>query len=475
MKTSTEKNWNALKSSKAMKFVWAIAITLCHVTNLRAQAVEKIIHAFDGRIGYDSEGRNPYAAPIQGADGALYGTCLYGGYGVGVVFKVNTDGTGYTVLRAFDGDDGIVPYCRLIQGSDGALYGTTPDGGSPSGGGAVFKLNTDGTGFSIVHAFDKNDPSAPQAPLRGVIQASDGALYGTTQEGTNAIYRVNTDGSGFAVLYIFNSTNSPADDGYASDGLLLQAKDGALYGTTRLGGTYSHGTIFKINTNGTGYEILHNFTGAGGEGDDPGFSLIQGADGALYGTTQFGGGFASGIIFRINTDGTGFTVLYSFDDKGRNTTTLLQLADGYLYGVNGEANSFNGEIFRISTNGTDYLMLYGFQYTVNTNDGANPNGMLIQGTDGALYGTTTGGNPTGGGIVFQLILPSTISIHQTNGSIALSWDAVSNQNYQVQYATDLLQPNWTNLGGLIHATTKSASATDSTAHAQRFYRVELLQ
>src|SRR6185295_14886412 len=102
--------------------------------------------------------------------------------------------------------------------------------------------------------------------LRGVIQASDGALYGTTQEGTNAIYRVNTDGSGFAVLYIFNSTNSPADDGYASDGLLLQAKDGALYGTTRLGGTYSHGTIFKINTNGTGYEILHNFTGAGGEG-----------------------------------------------------------------------------------------------------------------------------------------------------------------------------------------------------------------
>src|SRR6202035_2536161 len=97
---------------------------------------------------------------------------------------------------------------------------------------------------------------------------------------------------------------------------LIQGADGALYGTTDQGGTSNAGTVFRIGTNGTGYAVLYQFTGAGGDGALPVAVLIQGDDGALYGTPDQGGTYSLGSVFRIGTNGSGYAVLYSFSGTG---------------------------------------------------------------------------------------------------------------------------------------------------------------
>src|SRR5208282_4028034 len=138
-------------------------------------------------------------------------------------------------------------------------------------------------------------------PLANLIQGSDGTLYGTTTgSGTSfggnfgTVFKLNTNGSGFTVLHTF--TNSP--DG-ANPSAVVQGADGALYGTTGLGGTYDAGTVFKLNTDGSGYLVLHTFTGTSGDGEKPTAALMLGSDGALYGTTEEGGSGGGGTVFKL--------------------------------------------------------------------------------------------------------------------------------------------------------------------------------
>ena len=209
-------------------------------------------------FGVPAPGANPRAELIQGTDGALYGTAEHGGYGIaGTVFKLNPDGTGLTVLWNFTNPtDGGSPTAGLIQGTDGALYGVAYRGGS-SDAGTVFKLNPDGTGFTVLKTLV---PSATGAnPFGSLIQGTDGALYGTASYGgsSNAgtLFKLNTDGTGFTVLKYFDNG---ADGGYPYT-RLIQGTDGALYGTASQGGTSGAGTVFKMNTDGTGFAVLQNF------------------------------------------------------------------------------------------------------------------------------------------------------------------------------------------------------------------------
>ena len=158
------------------------------------------------------------------------------------------------------------PTANLIQGSDGTLYGTTSGSGTSFGGnyGTVFKLNTNGSGFTVLHTFTNSpDGANPSA----VVKGADGALYGTTYYGgtydEGTAFKLNTDGSGYQVLYSFGfgNTMNPA-------GALVQGSDGALYGTTSGGPSYK-GTVFKLSTNGSGFLVLHTFTGTSGDGERP--------------------------------------------------------------------------------------------------------------------------------------------------------------------------------------------------------------
>src|SRR5260221_3665081 len=254
----------------------------------------------------DQSGVTPNASLILDSDGFLYGTTSSaGGRNNGTVFKLNRDGTGYMVLHSFAGSDGRMPQAALLWADDGKLYGTTFAGGSNEFG-TVFSLNRDGTGYSVLHHFAGIDGRYPQA---GLLQASNGFLYGTTSAGgsndVGTVFKLSTNGTGYQLIYCFAGT-----DGTSPYGKLIQGIDCSLYGTSYEGGVSNLGTIFKLSTDGSDYTVIHNFAkewlGYAVSGFNPKAGLIQGGDGKLYGTTRNGGGTRPdqfGTVFRINPDG----------------------------------------------------------------------------------------------------------------------------------------------------------------------------
>jgi len=340
-----------------------------------------------------------YTGLMQGTDGALYGTAYRGGSnGYGTVFKLIPDGTGFTVLANFDfSTTGGYPRAELIHGMDGGLYGTTSQGGS-NGYGTVFKLNPDGTGFTVLANFDF---STGVSPLAGLMQGTDGALYGTTIEGGSngygTVFKLNADGTGFTVLQNFDY--STGVNPFAG---LTQGTDGALYGTANSGGSNGYGTVFKLNPDGTGFTVLQNFDYAT-TGGYPLAALMQGTDGALYGTAYQGGSNSRGTVFKLNPNGAGFTVLANFDSSttgGYPVAALMQGTDGALYGttLQGGSNGY-GTVFKLNPNGAGFTVLRNFDYSTT---GGYPVAALMQGTDGALYGTAYQGGGNGYGTVFKL-------------------------------------------------------------------------
>jgi uncharacterized repeat protein (TIGR03803 family) len=358
-------------------------------------------------FGKPSPGAYPYGGLIRGADGALYGTASQGGSSfVGTVFKLNADGTGFTVIKNFDNFmTGGYPLGKLVQGTDGALYGTAQNGGS-SGQGTVFKLNTDGTGFIVLKG-DFNSSTSGGYLYSGLMQAADGRLYGTASQGGSGnygtVFKLNTDGTSFSVIKNF----AYFDGADLQVGELIQGMDGALYGTAVNGGSSGGGTVFKLNTDGSAFTVLKNLSYGVDISEDGGYiytGLAQGTDGALYGTASQGGSSGAGTVFKLNADGTGFTVIKDFD----NSTTggypqggaLIQGTDGKLYGNASQGGTYGyGTVFKLNTDGSGFSVLQNFD---NSTTGGYLYSGLMQGTDGALYGTAASGGTYGYGTVFKL-------------------------------------------------------------------------
>jgi len=336
-------------------------------------------------------------ALAEGRDGALYGTALQGGaVGSGTVYRMNKDGTGFAVLRNFSGgSEGATLFAGVVEGSDGGLYGVTRDGGVNNAG-TLFRVNKDGTGFSSLMRFAiATDGSSPQA---GVIESRDGMLYGTAQGGGlgfGTVYRMNRDGTGAVVLRSFNG---------GTDGLSPQAvvegTDGLIYGTTLQGGLYGSGTIYRMNRDGTGFVAIRSFTG----GSDGGYlygALAEGSDGMFYGTGNQGGAYGQGTVFRMNKDGTGFAVLNVFNGSSgsRPFAGVIEGTDGAIYGttISGGAVGY-GVVFRMNKNGTGYTVLRSF----SAPEGIYPYGGVVEGSDGALYGANNQGGVYGAGTVYRI-------------------------------------------------------------------------
>ena len=315
---------------------------------------------------------------------------------------VRDDNFGFSVLHSLSSaTDGKNPVGKLIQGFDGRLYGATTAGG-PAGGGTIFAINADGTGYAVLHALDPTTEGYNS--YGGVIQGRDGRLYGTTYYGTastrdGVIYTVGTDGSGFRLLHVFNISK----DGGNIGGALMQGTDGRLYGTASQGGYYDYGTIFSMEPDGTDFTVLHSMQWAA-DGGNPNLALMQGADGRLYGAAGQGGPNNSGTIFAINTDGSGYTVLRYLDSYADGSVPycpLVQGPDGKLYGSTALGTpSYGGSVFSINTDGSGFAMLHSFQAT----EGTTPTGLTL-GRDGRIYGVTNQNGVTygvGGGSVFAM-------------------------------------------------------------------------
>jgi len=235
-----------------------------------------------------------------------------------------------------------------------------------------------------------NDGAQPQSPL---IEGKDGALYGTTFVGgstsNGVVFKLNKDGSGHTLLHHFGST---AGDGRKPMAGLLEASDGLLYGTTTIGGTNGLGTIFKMNGDGSGYVIVRSFTLTGSDGRNPRAELVEGSNGVLYGTTDEGGSGNTGTVFAINKDGSNYRILRHFGpgtstDGSSPAAPLLEGSDGVLYGttVTGGGEAV-GSVFKLNKDGSGYTKLHTFNGSV-----VNPYAGLIEGSDKALYGTAAGG------------------------------------------------------------------------------------
>ncbi len=366
-----------------MTSIISVIIVVCtgmigQAETARAQAPYAVLHSF-------AEPASPWAPLVSGSDGSFYGTTLRGGISSnGTVFKLAADGTGFTTLRSFTGSDGAYPRAGLIQGSDGSLYGTTARGGS-SGRGTIFKIAPDGTGFATLHIFTGLDGDSPHAEL---VQGPDGALYGTTNDGGTlgwgTIFKINADGTGFSTLHTFT-----LDDGARPEAALVQGTDGAFYGTTDGGGSWWYGTVFKLDADGTGFTSLYSFTGS--EGMDVSAPLVQGSDGAFYGTTSQSDYPGYGTVYKLGADGTGFTTLRFFnglDGAFPRRAGLIQGSDGAFYGTTMEGGALNlGTVFKLAADGTGFTTLHSFDGA----DGSYPAAGLVQGPDGALLGTTIGG------------------------------------------------------------------------------------
>jgi uncharacterized repeat protein (TIGR03803 family) len=376
---------------------------LLPATPAQAQ-VETVWHSFSG---FPTDGKAPAGSLLQSGS-SFFGMTSAGGLnGEGTIFQIATTGGGYNVTYSFNGapNDGGAPTGSLIQlGSN--FYGMTVAGGSGNGG-SVFQTSINGVGSNLQHSFTggATDGSSPHGSLLQI----GSTVYGITNTGGTAgggvIFKQNADGTNYTIIHTF--LGGPAD-GSAPFGSLVQS-GGTLYGMTAGGGSAGFGTIFKFNADGSGFSLVHSFTiGAGG--NTPSGSLtLSGA--TLYGMTGAGGSANLGTIFKIGTDGTGFTVLHSFAggaSDGGNPEGSLLLSGTTLYGMAAIGGSANlGTILGIQTDGTGYGVIYSF--LGGAGDGAGPEGdLLLSGT--SLYGLTAGGGVSNDGVIFSVAIPEPSSL-----------------------------------------------------------------
>jgi uncharacterized repeat protein (TIGR03803 family) len=458
---------------------WLLSLLL-PVTQVGAQSFQNL-HNF---VFLDGTGP---VAPLLLSSNILYGTTrVYGGGdagGYGSVFKLNTDGSGFTNLHTFSA---IVPEGGNLNGglilSGATLYGTASFGGG-SNYGCVFAIGTNGLNLTNLYNFSVTGPNFPYPnndgdyPFSGLLLLGN-TLYGTANGGgTNGwgtVFSMGTNGSAFTNLHNFTFT----DGQYPSQDLIVSG--GTLFGATGTGGSFAVGTLFAISTNGTGYTNFYSFPQPSGspstnhEGAFPACKLVL-SSGKLYGTASEGGNFGNGTIFMINTNGTGFALLHTFtatsgtlitNNDGARPKSGLLLSGNTLYGTAslGGAGG-NGTVFKINMDGNGFTTLHSFSATNNvagTNtDGAHPIGGLISSV-GAIYGTASAGGTAGYGTLFSISTPPILAIALSGTNAVLTWPT-DLTGYNLESATNVL--------GIWGPVSGQYSVTNPVSGRQRFFRL----
>lgn len=408
-----------------------------------------------------TNGSRPYATLTLGSDGRLYGTTLFGGsppaFGSnGTLYRLYPDGSGFEVLHSFGAPgDGRVPWAGVIEGEPGTFYGVTSGGGIGPGWGTLYTWDAAG-GYAVLHSFAggvagtspqgelfydgstgqlwgttggggttncgtvfKRPPAAAvsvvhsfdcvtaTAPIAGLVLGPDGQLWGTTygtySSGGASVFRIDPVDPSHPVSIVHAFPGGQVN----VRGRLLVADDGRVYGTNE--GVYNRidrGSVFRIDPRaGNAFETLRAFGLA-----DPGWepqSLAAGSDGALYGTTHYGGSQGLGTAFRIGANGS-IDTIHGFDDSAFQggipaSTRLMWASDGMLYGTRYDGGAYSaGSIFSLTPAG-DRTNLFDFRRdSYPYLDGVGPFATLTEASDGHLYGTTAYGGAANWGTVFRI-------------------------------------------------------------------------
>jgi uncharacterized repeat protein (TIGR03803 family) len=374
-------------------FIWILAAVRLAQPAL-AQDSCRILHSFTAGEGGDSRGLAVAGSTVNGMN--LTG----GSAGEGTIYQLNTDTGNFRLLHSFQGAaiDGQMPLGSLVA-SGNKLYGTTYSG-LMSDGGTIFQINTDGTGFQVLHRLAIADGMW----INGKLALEDSVLYGFGTSGGVAagfngygtVFRINTDGSGFAALHTFTA-DSAAKYPHGAPAFA----GSALYGITPAYSDSQHGTIFRINTDGSGYVVLHQFSGAPDAAGSEGTPIISGS--VLY-AEGAGGTNNSGTVFRMNTDGTGFQVLHSFAGaagEGINPDGLV-LSGATLYGITNSVPLGSANVFQMNTDGSGFRTLCTLPFPVSPEGDWTTGGLAVAGS--TLYGVTLSPNQ---GVLFAWDLAPT--------------------------------------------------------------------
>ncbi len=335
----------------------------------------------------------------------------------------------YNVLLNFNGENspqGSAPWGDLTLVGN-KFYGMTQYGGAYNYG-CIFSVDTDGNGYNDMLDFNGSNGSWPQ----GSLICASGVLYGITQGSSltindGTIFSIDTNGSGFKILLTFNYQEMPHGS--------LTLSGSRLYGMTYTGGNGHQGNVFSLDTNGTGVKDLHDFSYTAGNGllDDGatpnGNVTIIGSK--LYGMTKYGGDVGrdlQGTIFSMDTNGNNYKIIYRFDGiTGGDPWGSLLYSAGKFYGMtSGDESPYDtaraslGNIFSIDTDGGNYKDIFGF---ASVNDYGAPHGSLtISGN--TLYGMTQSNifliDTTGNGYVSLFNFVDTTSNLSTYGDVTLS-------------------------------------------------------
>jgi len=289
------------------------------------------------------------------------------------------------------------------------MYGTASAGGA-NGFGYLFSISRNGTNFKDIFDFDDTGSVANKCNGKnpnGNLTYVNGKLYGFTNYGglhsDGTIFSINTNGSGYEDLWDFTSSSGK----WPYQGLLTLCGK-KFFGTTNLGGAANFGVIFSIDTNGNNYTDLYDFLDTGTvvgryDGQYPSTSTFSVINGRLYGMTTNGGAYGYGEIYAIDTNGKDYMDLLDFDNinYGASPQGALLLSGHKFYGMTSLGNSgysSYGSIFSIDTNGTAYQTLANLAST----NGATPNGDLAISPKGKLYGMTYAGGTSGYGVLFSM-------------------------------------------------------------------------
>lgn len=432
--------------------VVACCVTLLHAS-VRAQEYQEL-YSFGGH----GDGANPQGGLVEGPDHCFYGTTYFGGtQDAGTFFKITPAGA-LTILASFDGTKLSNPVYTLLLASDGNFYGSLWNG-------AGFRATPMGQ-LTI---------SLAGSTAGELVQGADGWIYAVLNgDGTfyGWIYRVTLDGQTEQTLHQFTVERS-YQDGTDPAGPLIQGPDGNFYGTTAGGGMYSHGTFFRITTNGL-FTALAHFNNANCGAASPYGALLLASDGNFYGAA---GGCSMGTTFRATPQGTLTTLdMFHCTDGQAPNGGLIEANDGYFYGtaMYGGCDAWAdmvGTVFRMAPDGTTTGI---FAFTANGGPypGANPYSGLVQGSDGNLYGTTCNQGTQGFGNVFRIVMPGPLlSSSRVGQQLTFSW-RTNYAGFRLQASPTLNPANWADSTDSPAILGSRFFLTNSFSDNARFFRLK---
>lgn len=356
-----------------------------------------------------ADGKLPFGSLIKATNGKLYAMTNEGGeLNVGVLFQFDPLTSNYIKKLDFQKSlNGKSPNGSLVRASNGLLYGVTEEGGLNNLG-VLFQYDQVNHVYTKLIDFAYTLGSNPNGSL---IQATDGMLYGSCYNGSvsyGTIFQFNPYTYSLTTIYAFAASSF----GQNPRGALVQASNGLFYGTTSYGGWYSKGTIFEFDPLSGIYNDKYNFIDPVGRAAIG--SLIEAADGNLYGVTALGGALDQGTLFQYNYVNDVFTKKIDFSNSsaGRRpggNASLMQATDGMLYGTTNYGGSYGyGILYKFDPDSSLLFDKISFNFIP---DGSYPSAPMVQTSGGKLFGTTwAGGTNAKGGTLFQYDHTSNTSV-----------------------------------------------------------------